>query len=115
MNWKSLNTTQDIQEAKVASHHQPVVIFKHSTRCSISGMALNRMERSWNEAEMEGVDAYFLDLIQHSPLSQAVAQEFEVHHESPQLLLIKDGKCVYHTSHMGISYQALKDQLRAKV
>ncbi len=111
MNWKSINTIQDLEEAKAASNHRPVVIFKHSTRCSISNMVLNRMERSWNQAEMEGIEACFLDLIQNRQLSQAVAQEFQVHHESPQLLLIKDEKCIYHTSHMGISYQALKEQL----
>lgn len=114
MNWKSVNTEQDLEQAKATSIEKPVVIFKHSTRCGISSMALNRLERSWKDEEMKEVDAYFLDLIQHRDLSQAVAQMYDIRHESPQLLLIKDGTCIYHSSHMEVSYQALKDQLSSK-
>lgn len=114
MNWKSVKSKQDLEQAKANSSEKPVVIFKHSTRCGISSMALSRLERNWKDEEMKEVAPYYLDLIQHRDLSQAVAEMYDIRHESPQLLLIKDGTCVYHSSHMEVSYQALKDQLSSK-
>ncbi len=111
MNWKPLNDVGAVARLQENSHQRPVVIFKHSTRCSISDMALNRLERAWNEQEMEGTDAFFLDLIRHRDVSQEVADSFQIAHQSPQALVIYQGKCVYDTSHMGISYRALKEQL----
>lgn len=115
MNWKHIENLQDLERAKASSNQNPVVIFKHSTRCGISSMALNRLERSWNEKEMKELDVYFLDLIQNRDLSQAVAQAFQIRHESPQVLLILNESCIYHASHMGISYQALKEQIEKMV
>ena len=111
MNWKPLESIDTLQQIEKASHEQPVVIFKHSTSCSISSMALNRLERSWKEDEMHGTPAFFLDLLRYRAISQQVAESFNVAHQSPQLLLIHKGECVYDTSHMGISYQTLKNQL----
>ena len=111
MNWKPLESISALEQIEKDSHERPIVIFKHSTSCSISGMALNRLERSWNEDEMQGTDAFFLDLIRHRNVSQQVAESFRVTHQSPQVLLIHKGECVYDTSHMGISYQTLKGQL----
>ncbi|MEL6537590.1 MAG: bacillithiol system redox-active protein YtxJ [Bacteroidota bacterium] len=84
-----------------------MVIFKHSTRCSISAMALNRLERDFDQEQLEGVPVYFLDLISFRELSNRVAEEFSVMHQSPQVLLIKNGQCVYDDSHMGISFNDL--------
>ncbi|MEQ9288789.1 MAG: bacillithiol system redox-active protein YtxJ [Cyclobacteriaceae bacterium] len=111
MNWNELSSMATLEEIKSKSFTQPVVIYKHSTRCSISSMALNRLERSWNAQEMEGTTIYFLDLIAHRDISNEIAQLFDVQHESPQVLLISGGECVYHASHMGISYRELKGQL----
>jgi bacillithiol system protein YtxJ len=77
------------------------LIFKHSTRCPISSMALNRIERSKELKEQE-VDFYLLDLIQHRDISAEIAETFGVSHESPQILLIKNGECILDASHMGI-------------
>ena len=112
MNYKSLEDVGAVAQLKESSRERPVIIFKHSTRCSISSMALSRLERAWNERDMEGTDVFYLDLIQHRDVSQQVAESFQVPHQSPQLLLISNGQCVYDTSHMGISYRALKDQLQ---
>ncbi len=111
MNWNPLESIAAVDQLKKDSYDQPIVIFKHSTHCSISGMALSRLERAWNEQEMQRVNVYFLDLIQHRNVSQHVAESFQIVHQSPQLLLIRDGECVYDTSHVGISYQTLKGQL----
>jgi len=73
-------------------------------------MALNRLER---ESAPEYTDFYFLDLIRHRALSNEVAERFQVHHESPQILLIKNGECVYDESHQGISMQEIEQQLSA--
>lgn len=109
MNWKTLDHSDTINEIKEISGMHPVLIFKHSTRCSISSMALNRLERDWKEDEMQQMSAYFLDLVRHRDVSNAVADTFDVNHQSPQVLIIKDGKCIYDTSHMGISYQEIRN------
>ncbi|WP_375444680.1 bacillithiol system redox-active protein YtxJ [uncultured Fibrella sp.] len=105
MNWNKLTNASQLDEIKAESADQPVLIFKHSTTCSISAMALSRMERNWSESA--GIKPYYLDLLANRPLSGQVADTFEVNHQSPQVLLIQDGKCVYDASHMSISFQAL--------
>ncbi len=107
MNWKPLIDTAGLEEIKQKSAEKPQAIFKHSTRCSISSMAKNRLERG---APAENVDFNFLDLIKHRELSQKIAQDFSVDHESPQILLIKNGECVYDESHTGISMDEIAEQ-----
>ncbi|MEO5647421.1 MAG: bacillithiol system redox-active protein YtxJ, partial [Chitinophagaceae bacterium] len=85
---------------KEQSKSTPQVIFKHSTRCSISSMAKSRLERS---SEPENMDFHYLDLIAHRSLSTKIADEFNVYHESPQVLVISNGECIYDESHSGIS------------
>ncbi|MFP4093654.1 MAG: bacillithiol system redox-active protein YtxJ [Cyclobacteriaceae bacterium] len=109
INWKKLETPTELKALIEASKTRPVIIFKHSTRCSISSMALSRLERDWKEDEQ--ATPYFVDLVRHRDVSNAVAETFNIRHESPQLLLIKDGQCIYDTSHMGISYRELQQQL----
>ena len=108
MTWNQLQDKELLDKIIEESQENPVVIFKHSTSCSISAMALNRLERSWEDSEMSNVKAYFLDLIAYRDISNATAEKFGVMHQSPQILLIKNGECVYDDSHMGISYQNLK-------
>ncbi|MDE3252202.1 MAG: bacillithiol system redox-active protein YtxJ [Bacteroidota bacterium] len=108
MNWILLTTPEQVSEIKVKSATSFQVIFKHSTRCSISSMVLNRLERSDAPAD---IDFYFLDLIAHRSISNLVAETFQIHHESPQLLLIRNGECIYEESHMGIDMDELTAQL----
>jgi bacillithiol system protein YtxJ len=110
MNWIALTSENQLKDI-IANTEQPAIIFKHSTRCSISATALSRLERSWNEAEVTPLKAYYLDLLSYRPVSNSVAGTFNVTHQSPQLLLINGGKCVYNASHMEISYPELKKQL----
>jgi bacillithiol system protein YtxJ len=100
MNWTLLESPDQVSEIKQQPGYS--LIFKHSTRCSISMMAKRRFEMDW-EALPQNLPLYFLDLIKYRELSNQVAQDFQVHHESPQLLLIKDGECVLDQSHGGIS------------
>ena len=109
INWIELTNLGQLNEIMDLSHEQPVVIFKHSTRCSISRMALKQFE---NEFDLEGrVTPYFLDLINHRDISNEIATRFEVYHQSPQLLLIKEGKSIYDASHSDIDAVELKGKV----
>ena len=108
MNWIPLKDENELEAIKKASATTPQVIFKHSTRCSISSMAKSRLDRS--EAPT-GVDFHYLDLIAYRALSAKIAEDFSVHHESPQILLIKNGECIYDESHSGISIDEIEEQL----
>jgi bacillithiol system protein YtxJ len=111
MNWNKLTQPGQIGEIKVLSESTPVMIFKHSTRCSVSGMSLNRLLRNWKHGDEEKVVPYFLDLIAYRELSNMVASEFGVPHESPQVIVIKNGSAIFDTSHFDISYSTIMDQV----
>ena len=111
MNWIPLTEEKQLEEIITESEKAPVMIFKHSTRCSISSASLNRMERNWNDSEMHGMKTYYLDLLQYKPISNKIANVFSVEHQSPQVLLIKNGDSVWDASHYYIQYQELKNRL----
>jgi len=111
LEWNQLTNLDQLDEIVSESSEIPVIIFKHSTRCGISKMALKGFEREYAIPSSE-IKAYFLDLLNYREISTAIADKFGVYHESPQLLLIKDGQAVYHESHGGISAGALQSRLR---
>jgi len=110
MNWKQLTSEEQLNELLVESAQKPVFIFKHSTRCSISSMSLDRLLRNWKEEDATKITPYYLDLIAYRGLSNSVADRLGVPHESPQILLIQDGKVTYHESHYGITYAGIMNQ-----
>jgi len=110
LNWNALTQITQLDAIVEESAEKPVVIFKHSTRCSISRMALKNFEREYNLEDSE-VAPYFLDLLEHRDISNEIAQKFQVIHQSPQLLLIKNGKSVYNVSHSEIDAEALKSKV----
>ncbi len=99
--WRKLSEPSVLDDIVSESWNKPVIIFKHSTRCSISTMVKSRLESSWNYRDEE-MPIYYLDLIQHRNISDKIAAKFKVKHASPQVLVIKDGVPVYHTSHNDI-------------
>jgi bacillithiol system protein YtxJ len=107
MNWIDLNNEVQLETLKESSNLKPQLIFKHSTRCAVSSMAKSRLERT---VQPDGIDFYYLDLIQHRALSQKISEAFQVYHESPQVLLIKNGECVYDESHSGIQMNEIIEQ-----
>lgn len=113
MNWIPLKNQEEINQIKDHSHDKPVIIFKHSTRCSISSMVLNRLERSWSEEEVADVKPYYLDLLKYRDISNMIADEFKIPHQSPQVLMLKNGEVVYHDSHMNISYETIKEAAKS--
>ena len=100
--WTSLDSANQIDAIKSQPGYS--LIFKHSTRCSISMMAKRRFEMDMDKLPAD-MPLYFLDLIKYRDLSGRVANDFHVHHESPQMLLIKDGECILDQSHGGISVE----------
>ncbi|MEZ7499532.1 bacillithiol system redox-active protein YtxJ [Flavobacterium sp. Arc3] len=109
MNWNALTDLEQLNEIISLSNEKPVVIFKHSTRCSISRMALKQFENEFDLSDK--VTPYFLDLIAYRDISNGIASRFGVMHQSPQLLLIKNGKSVYDVSHSDIDAEALKGKV----
>jgi bacillithiol system protein YtxJ len=109
INWHPLTSEAQLEQLLLTSNEKYQLIFKHSTRCSISAMALNRLERDMPNGE---IDFWFLDLIQYRSVSNHVADVLHVHHESPQVLLIKNGACVYDESHGAISSSDIDEQLQ---
>jgi bacillithiol system protein YtxJ len=107
MNWNNLTNENQLEEIKEASHNQPIMILKHSTTCSISATALSRLERAWKDEEAKNLKPYYLDLLKLRPISNKIAQDFGVEHESPQILIIKDGKSVYDASHFDIRFDEI--------
>lgn len=113
MNWHPLTSAEQLDQVIEESKSTPVVIFKHSTSCSISATAKSRFERQWSGAGLDYVKAYYLDLLRYRPVSNEVAEVLQVRHESPQVLLLEDGVCTYHASHLGINVDALKKKVTA--
>ncbi len=109
INWIELTNLGQLDEIRTLSNEKPVAIFKHSTRCSVSRMALKQFENEFDSSAK--VSPYFLDLIAYRDVSNAIANQFGVTHQSPQLLLIKEGKSVYDVSHSDIDAGELKGRL----
>lgn len=109
MHWTKLTDLHQLDDISKESTQQTILIFKHSTQCSTSRAMLDRLERNWKGDEMTSVKPYFLDLISYRQISHAIAEKFNVEHESPQVLIVQSNKTIYHQSHMGISYAAIKE------
>jgi bacillithiol system protein YtxJ len=110
INWIQLTDLNQINDLESSSNDKPVLFFKHSTRCSISIMALSRLESDWDLSEDEIIPVY-LDLLRYRDISNELADRYNVTHQSPQLILIKNGDALYNTSHNQISVRDLKTKL----
>ena len=108
MNWITLKTEEELKMLVEKSFTKPQLIFKHSTRCSVSSTIKTRLEKSVVPAS---IDFYYLDLIAFRSLSSKIAEQFHVHHESPQVLLIKNGECIFDESHLAVYMEDIIQQL----
>lgn len=106
MDWLELTDQKQLDEIVAQSEEKPIIIFKHSTRCSISRMALKQFENAFDFQDK--FTPYFLDLLEYRPVSNEIASRFEVMHQSPQLIVVKDGKAIYDASHSDIQSEDLK-------
>jgi len=102
INWIPLTSLEQIKQIKIQSKNEPIAIFKHSTRCGISSMVIKRFVSSFDE-ELKDFKVYYLDLLSYREISNEVGYEFQVLHQSPQLLVIKNGEAIAHASHYDIA------------
>lgn len=109
VNWIPLTDLGQLNEIINESVTKPAAIFKHSTRCSVSRMALRQFENEFDLSDK--VTLYFLDLLNHRDVSNEIATRFGVEHQSPQLILINNGKAIYDASHSSIDAESLERYL----
>ncbi len=113
MIWQQLTNQSQLQDiihtSQQPDNYRAVVIFKHSTRCSISSMALSRFEAKWQDDPT--IPVFYLDLLQHRDISNDIASLFGITHQSPQVLVIKNGACIYDASHTGITVSGVLEAI----
>lgn len=100
--WKNIMSEEDLEKAIESSYQHRIAIFKHSTSCFISKTVLRNFEKEIENSENK-VEVYYLDLLAHRPLSNKIAEDFGIRHESPQLIVIENGKPVNSASHQDIT------------
>ncbi len=108
MIWKNLETLAQFESIIDDSFSQTILIFKHSTRCVISINAKDRLERQWKPDKSQNITCYYLDLLQYRDISNTLASKLEITHQSPQVLIIKNGVSVFDVSHIGIQFDSIQ-------
>jgi bacillithiol system protein YtxJ len=109
--WERLTSVDQLKEVIAGSSEKPVLLFKHSTRCSISSMALNSFQKGW-EGTPEEIDIYYLDLLNYRDVSNATAKETGVMHQSPQVIVLKNNEVVYTATHSSISARSALNSIK---
>ena len=107
MDWINLNSVEQLTEIDEKSKNKVQVLFKHSTRCSVSTFAKRILTSEYSDEIKLKADVYYLDLIAFREVSNLIAAKYCVAHESPQILVIKDGKCIFNASHSDVSFKRL--------
>jgi bacillithiol system protein YtxJ len=110
--WIELTSSEQLKQAIESSIENAVILFKHSTRCSISSMAKSRFESNWN-TDLSDVSIYYLDLITHRNISNEIAELTGIEHQSPQAIVLKNKEVIYDASHSEISAKAIENLLSA--
>ncbi len=109
MVWNDLTSEEQLEQLKKDSEEKKILIFKFSTNCNISARIFDRLNSEWvNEQVSKELECYFLDLIKFRKLSNKIAQDFDVSHESPQVLILSKGSSIYDDSHSYITFQGIK-------
>ncbi|MDX6745890.1 bacillithiol system redox-active protein YtxJ [Polaribacter sp. PL03] len=102
LNWLPLTSLEQLETIKNESNTEAVLIFKHSTRCGISSMVIKQFEKLFTE-EHKGLKVYYLDLLNYRNISDEVGYKFQVMHQSPQLIAVRNGVSVYDAAHYDIT------------
>tara|TARA_R110002072_G_C7977210_1_gene535684 strand:- start:19374 stop:19754 length:381 start_codon:yes stop_codon:yes gene_type:complete len=108
--WVNISSVEQLKDVLTSIDDKPVLLFKHSTRCSISSMALNGFERDWT-GEVD-CKLYFIDLLKHRDVSAQVAELTGVIHQSPQAIVIKGKEIVYDATHTAIDARRIENTLK---
>lgn len=114
MEFKILNENEQLNEIDLKSNSKIQAIYKHSTRCSISNMTNKILNRELKDINENIIDVYYLDLILFRDLSNNVSTRYTIEHESPQILIIKGGKCIYCASHSDVSLEKALQEMNGK-
>lgn len=109
---KELTTVEEWKEVLSSSSEQPVFVFKHSTSCSVSAGAWEEFQKYLQDSPNQQVQYVYVKVIESRPVSNQIAEELGVKHESPQVILVKDQEAIWHTSHFKITKEVIAEQLR---
>lgn len=109
--WIPLTSVEQLMQVAQTTHEKPVFLFKHSTRCSISAMAKNNLERNWSSGD-ELCNAYYLDLLQHRDVSNKIEEITGITHQSPQAIVLKGSDIIYDESHSAIDARRIESTLK---
>jgi bacillithiol system protein YtxJ len=101
LNWYTIRSANQLTELDRLSKNKLMVIFKHSTSCPISKMAFKRFQKE-ADFDTEQVDLFYVGVIDDREVSNAIASHYGVMHQSPQLIIIKEGDVIHHASHSAI-------------
>jgi bacillithiol system protein YtxJ len=107
MDWQKLTDIKQLATIDEESKVIKVLIFKHSTRCGISAASLARIERTWKNEYGAGLKPYYLDLLSYRNISEAISKHYGIAHQSPQALIISNGKCFFEQTHNGIRLEEI--------
>lgn len=110
--WNQLRSVSDWKNVLESTTEKPILLLKHSTRCSISQMALDRFNRSWKEEDSELFTPYYLDLLEHRDVSNAIAEDTGVEHQSPQAILISRKQPLHSETHQAIRLEHFRDRIK---
>lgn len=108
--WKELKTIEELDQAIEASNEKPVVLYKHSLTCGISNMVYQQIDADW-DIDVDKAQFYYLDLLNHRDVSNAIAEKLGVVHQSPQMILVNQGKAIYDASHHSIKVDSIKERI----
>jgi len=114
MEWIDLKSLSELDEIDIESRNTIIILFKHSTRCSISDIALSRIRHQPNNL-IQNTKIYYLDIFRHREISNEIERKYHVYHESPQVLLIKNGDCFFDCSHLDITWTLITDQIEREI
>lgn len=109
LNWIHITSVEELKQAIAETNNVTGLFFKHSTRCNISSMALSRFESNWEQDDK--CELYFIDLIAHRDVSNAISELTDVEHQSPQVIVVKNTKEIFNVSHNGISASEIKNSI----
>lgn len=110
LNWIPLKSIDQLMDIVKTTHDKPILLFKHSTRCSISAMAKSSLERNWSTGA-DLCDTYLLDLLSHRDVSDKISEITGLRHESPQAIVLKGDEIIYDDSHSGIDARRIESIL----
>ena len=100
--WNNIESEEDLAKAIEKSYSKKIAIFKHSTSCFISKTVLKNFEKEIENIDQK-VELYILDLLANRTISKKISSDFVISHESPQLIVIENGKAIDNASHQDIS------------